>query len=139
MQITNKEIAIRNDLIKFWKELRFDVGVVDTELMKNIKLEDIKSETSPIQWLSIERYSMTNEIIKKINSENKVPVQPLKFLGNISKLEEIDGIKVCLFLYKERWAALIANQTIQRTISLINSGDGWDKICQFAVEPKSAP
>ena len=139
MQITNKEIAIRNDLIKFWKELRFDVGVVDTELMKNIKLEDIKSETSPIQWLSIERYSMTNEIIKKIDSENKVTVQPLKFLGTVSKLEKIDGIKVCLFQYKEKWAALIASQGIQRTISLINSGDGWDKICQFAVEPKSAP
>lgn len=132
--LTEDQKKIRNYWIQFWKELNFHVGTVGSNIMENIKLEDIKAESSPIEWLPIRDYSLTNQIINRIKKENKFPASPLKFLGSVSKMKAIDNIKVCLFLDGEKWVAFVAMEEMQRTISFLNTGDGWNTKCEFAVE-----
>ena len=134
-RITEEERKVTECWIKFWKELGFDVGFVDPRIMAKVKLEDIRRVESPVEWFPIECYSQTCEILKNITKKNKTPIGPAKFLASVSKLKDLGSIKVCLFQDNSKWVALVAIQDIQRTISFINSGDGWDRVCQFAVEP----
>ena len=124
----NKEEEAVKDLLK---SLRFDASSVDLRIMK-----DFQITAGPVGWMPIAFYSLTKDVLKKIEQDGNTPVSPFEFITAVSKLDKIIGVKVCLFKFGElRWISLIAIENTQRTISSILSGDGYAPNCEFAVKP----
>lgn len=126
---TKEETEVRELL----RSLNFHCSNIDPKIMKGFK--DIES---PIIWMPIGIYSLTEQVLKKMVLQGLEPVGPFEFISAVSRLKKIHPVKVCLFQIDNLRGALIAVEEIQRTISAIFAGDGWGSNCEFAVKPKSA-
>ena len=114
--------------------LGFDGSNVDPKVLKGFQYTE-----APVEWMKINRYSLTADVIKQIGSEDKISVSPFEFISELSRLGKITGVRVCLFQFNELgWVSLVATEGVQRTIVSVFSGDGWADVCQFGVKPKSA-
>ena len=133
--LTPKE-AERKRVSDFLLTLRFDCSSVSPKLIEGFSLRETR-----IEWLEISHFSMMEDVLLKMDREDKVPVHPHEFISEISRLDEIFDIRVCLFQREgsSKWIALVASQgkkVSQRSLVELGSGDGWATCCCFAVKPK---
>ena len=125
-------------VMELLQNLGFAASSVDIRVLKNITLEDFKNKEFKVEWMPVDRYCLQAEVITQMESENKIPVSPVEFIGALSKMEKMDKVsRVCLSpLEKLGWVNLVANDWIQRTICSIFSGDGFGSNCLFAVKTR---
>lgn len=131
----SKEVEASRRLLQ---RLRFQCSAVERWILKGFRLNQQKPK---IEWLPVERYCLTADILAMIEREGKVLANRFDYLADVSEMEKITGIRVCLWLRDDNshWDALVAIEGIQRTISSLLSGDGWAPPCFVAVVSKSAP
>ena len=128
-------------VMELLQDLSFAVSSVNPKIFKGITLNNFENNDFYVEWLPIDGYLYQNEVLAKMEEQNKVPVTPVEFIGNLSKMDDLGPqTRICLFQFeKYGWAHLAANGWIQKTICSILSGDGFGPNCLFAVKSKNAP
>ncbi|MDP2720377.1 MAG: hypothetical protein Q8O75_00240 [bacterium] len=114
---------------------------IDVEILPPIKPSNVQ-----IYWYNIGRYILTMEAIWTLHYD--CPgfrlASPAEFLAATIKLRPIGPTRICLFEIdtfgqgRSGFAALTANENIQRTASSFTCGDGFGRHCLFAVVPIGA-
>ncbi len=90
-----------------------------------------------VEWMPIDHYSLTKDVLAKIEKEGKISVEPIEFIGAVSRMKKIEEVKVCLCSIDGiNIGALVASEDIQREIVSIFSGDGFAPCCTFAVKSR---
>lgn len=134
-RVIDKKVEASGRLLR---RLRFHCSAVEYWLLKGFRLNQQKPK---IEWLAVERYCLTADILAMVAREGKVLANRFDFIADICGMGKIMGIRVCLWLRDDNshWDAIVAIEGVQRTISSLLSGDGWAPPCLIAVVSKSAP
>ena len=122
-------------IMELMESLGFHASSVDVRILKNIELKDFEINTSHVEWMPIDYFSLMREVLEKIEGENKTPASPTEFISAISKMDKITGVRIgFLQLEKIGWGHLVSIESIQRSIGSILAGDGFAPGCLFAVK-----
>lgn len=114
------------------KKLGFHASSIDPKVLKNIFAKDFDIDTSRVEWLAIDNYSLTANVLFKIKAENKVLASPIEFISAVLKIKKIKGVRIGLM----ENGHLVVKEDIQRTIGSILAGDGFAPCCLFAVKSR---
>lgn len=117
----------------FFQDLGFPASSIDPRIIKNFKYT-----REPVEWLSIDYYHTSAQVLSKINASKKVSVTSSEFISEVSRMREFKDVLVCFIDVKGIGkGCLVSSVNIQKEITAIFSGDGFASCCKFAI--KSAP
>ena len=122
---SKEEISARDTLEK----LGF-VSSVDPKIM-----EDFQYTEASVEWLTIDVYSMRDQILERINKAGKISTTSSEFISEASRMKEVDSVLICLISIEGRDRHIGFMIDIQRELCSIFSGDGFAPCCRFAVKP----
>lgn len=98
------------------------------------------------EWLQLDNYILTADLLNLIQRRKSVPASPLSFLKALRTKIDAIGLKnvgsaphICMYpnsgpgMAGTGYGSLIAIYTFQPSLTSIECGDGWGRTCLVAV------